>query len=80
MASLYRFGKPIRAYSQKLSTFEGQACLRPLFFHVGFVRMKTSNVSSDDVMSKLTGVKSPCCIDVKSGAVFDVSIFSCVKG
>ena len=81
MASLYRFGKPIRAYSQKLSTFEGQACLRPLFFHVGFVRMKTlSNVSSDDVMSKLTGVKSPCCIDVKSDAVFDVSIFSFVKG
>ena len=82
MASLYRFGKPIQAYSQKLSTFEGQACLRPLFFHVGFARMKTiySNVSLDDVMSKLTGVKSLCCIDVKSGAIFDVSIFSFVKG
>ena len=35
---------------------------------------------SDDVMSKLTGVKSPCCIEVKSSAVFDVSIFSFVKG
>ena len=34
----------------------------------------------DDVMSKLTGVKLPCCIDVKSSAVFDVSIFSFVKG
>ena len=45
MASLYRFGKPIRAYSQKLSTSEGQACLRPLFVHVGFVGTKTSNVS-----------------------------------
>ena len=34
---------------------------------------------SDDVMSKLTGVKSPCCIEVKSSAVFGVSIFSFVK-
>ena len=34
---------------------------------------------SDDVMSKLTGVKSPCCIDVKSSAVFDVSIFSFLR-
>ena len=34
---------------------------------------------SDDAMSKLTGVKSPCCIDVKSSAVFDVSIFSFLR-
>ena len=34
---------------------------------------------SDDVISKLTGVKSLCCIEVKSSAVFDVSIFSFVK-
>ena len=31
----------------------------------------------DDVMSKLTGVKSPCCIEAKSSTVFDEYFFLC---
>ena len=56
--------------------------LKFVFGHFSFTRDLSEQrlvmfPDSNEVFAKFTGVKSSCCIEVKSSAIFDVSIVHC---